>query len=96
MPARGETLIFYHTHASFIAYGNAYYKPRHAHFCAPPNNVRGWGSPDMTGSSMAAKLSSEQTELERKLERNRAAFEAWLERKKEEQRVKIPSKLYPL
>ncbi len=37
---------------------------------------------------MAAKLSSEQTELERKLERNRAAFEAWLERKKEEQRVK--------
>ena len=38
---------------------------------------------------MATKLSSEQSELERKLERNRAAFEAWLERKKEEQRVKI-------
>ena len=37
---------------------------------------------------MATKLSSEQSELERKLERNRAAFEAWLERKKEEQRVK--------
>ena len=40
-------------------------------------------------SYMATKLSSEQTELERKLERNRAAFEAWLERKKEEQRVRI-------
>ena len=36
---------------------------------------------------MASRLSSEQTELETKLERNRAAFEAWLERKKEAQKV---------
>ena len=65
------------------------YKPRHAHFYAPPNNVRGWGSQGLHDTNMATKLSSKQSELERKLERNRAAFEAWLERKKEEQRVKI-------
>ena len=48
---------------------------------------------DNFNSTMAAKfkMSDEEMEreLERKFERNRIAFEGWLERKKEEQKVLI-------
>ena len=37
-----------------------------------------------------------EEELRRKIERNRAVFEAWLERKKEEQRVKLTLALISL
>ena len=69
---------------AIIAYGNAssWDPPTFLH------GPKGGGARiPFSAHTMAGRMTDEEREWERKLERNRRAFQAWLERKNEEQKV---------